>query len=137
MSQSHDHRRTPPRDRFAGSEHLFDLAAEGERLRGESDAPRDGHRQVTLFRGDGLSILLFDFEPGGSLRQHAADGDVTVLVVDGEITMSTPNGEHLMPSGHLLVLRPGVRHDVRARTASRMLLTVHVATARHDPPQEA
>ncbi len=134
VAESHEHQRTPPRERFVGTEHLFDLDAEGMKIRNEAEPPRDGHRQITLFRGGGLSIVLFDFEPGGSLRHHAADGYVTVLVVDGEIVMTTPDREHRMPSGHLLVLRPGVRHDVRADVASRVLLTVRLDPAQDDRP---
>jgi quercetin dioxygenase-like cupin family protein len=118
--------RTPPRERFEGDEHLFDLAVESRRLRDESGEARDGHRQVTLFRGGGVSIVLFHFEAGGKLKDHAADGYVTVLVLSGEIRMVTGEGPHRMSSGSLLVLRPGVMHDVVAETASSMLLTVRL-----------
>ena len=76
--------------------------------------------------------MLFDFEPGGSLKHHAADGYVTVLALSGEIVMTTADQEHRMPGGQLLVLRPGVRHDVRAEVASRMLLTVRLEPAEDD-----
>ncbi|MEO8246135.1 MAG: cupin domain-containing protein [Chloroflexota bacterium] len=125
-------RRKAPRQRFAGSEHLFDLAAEGARLDMEPGGGRDGHRQITLFRGGGVSILLFDFEAGGWLKDHAADGYVTVHVLSGEIQMATAEQTYRMPARSLLVLRPGIRHDVRADTASRMLLTVRL-----DPSEDA
>lgn len=130
----HDHQRTPPRERFTGDEHLFDLDAESRRLRAEPGEARDGHRQITLFRGGGVSIVLFDFEAGGWLKDHAADGYVTVHVLSGEIGMTTAAGEHRMPAGSLLVLRPGIRHDVRAETASQMLLTVRLDPSEDDRP---
>ena len=124
--------RTPPRERFEGSEHLFDLAVESQRLRDEPGEARDGHRQITLFRGGGVSIVLFDFEAGGRLADHAADGYVTVLVLGGEIRMATAEEQHQMSSGSLLILRPGVRHDVEAETASRVLLTVRLDPSEDD-----
>jgi quercetin dioxygenase-like cupin family protein len=132
LSKARNPGRTPPRDRFAGTEHLFDLEAEAARLRGEPAGSRSGHRQVTLFSAGGVSIVLFDFEGGGSLKDHAAEGYVTVHVLSGEIQMATAEQLYRMPTGSLLVLRPGVRHDVRAETASRVLLTVRLdrATAR-------
>jgi quercetin dioxygenase-like cupin family protein len=93
-----------------------------------------GHRQITLFRGGGVSIVLFDFEPGGWLKDHAADGYVSVHVLRGELRMTTSANEYRMPSGSLLVLRPGVRHDVRAEIASQMLLTVRLDPAEDDRP---
>jgi quercetin dioxygenase-like cupin family protein len=116
--------RTPPHHRFAGGEHLFDLAAESERLRREPGEARDGHRQITLFRGGGVAILLFDFEAGGRLEDHAADGHVIVQVLSGEIEMATAEERHQMTADSLLVLRPGITHDLSARTPSRLLLTV-------------
>lgn len=39
-----------------------------------------------------------------------------------------------MPAGSLLVLRPGIRHDVQAETASRMLFTVRLDPSEDDRP---
>jgi quercetin dioxygenase-like cupin family protein len=118
--------RTPPRERFEGGEHLFDLAVESQRLRDEAGEARGGHRQITLFQGGGVSIVLFHFEAGGQLKDHAADGYVTVLVLSGEIRMATGEEPHRMSSGSLLVLRPGIMHDVEAVTTSSVLLTVRL-----------
>jgi quercetin dioxygenase-like cupin family protein len=79
-------------------------------------------------------VVLFDFEADGWLKDHAADGYVSVNVLDGELQMSTAAGEYHLPAGSLLVLTPGVRHDVRALTPSRMLLTVRLDPAEDDRP---
>ncbi len=121
-----DRMRRPPRQRFAGDQHLFDLTAEADALGEEPSGERHGHRQITLFRREATSIVLFDFEAGGYLLDHAADGDVMIQVLGGELRVAAEGEERLMPAGTLLVLRPGVRHDVRAVSASRMLLTVHL-----------
>jgi quercetin dioxygenase-like cupin family protein len=118
--------RRPPRERFVGDEHVFDLAAEADALRGEPGGARHGHRQIVLYRGGRTSVLLFDFEDDGFLADHAADGHVTVHVLSGGIRMKTAQREYPMAAGSLLVLEPGVRHDVRATAASRVLLTVHL-----------
>lgn len=119
-------RRRPPRERSAGEEHLFDLVAEGEALGLEPIGEHNGHRQITLFHGDKTSIVLFDFEADGYLLDHAADGYVMIQVLAGDVRLETPEYERSMSAGSLLVLMPGVHHGVRAVTASRMLLTVHL-----------
>jgi quercetin dioxygenase-like cupin family protein len=134
MTDAEERVRPAPRERFAGVEHLFDLVAESEKLRSEPGGARNGHRQITLFRGGGVSLVLFDFEADGWLRDHAADGYVTVSVLSGELHMTTAAGEYDMPAGSLLVLSPGVRHDVRALGPSRMLLTVRLDPAEDDRP---
>jgi quercetin dioxygenase-like cupin family protein len=124
--------RPAPRDRFAGTEHLFNLAAEAEKLHAERLIPRNGHRQITLFRADGVAIVLFDFEANGFLKDHRADGIVTVQVLSGEIVMTTAKDTYVMPAGSLLARAPNVEHDVRASSASRLLLTVRLDPAEDD-----
>ncbi len=119
-------RRRPPAERFVGDEHRFDLHHVAAELRREGRAARDGHRQITLFHETGLTIVLFDFEVGGRLSDHAAAGNVTIQAVTGLLEITTPDSCRELPAGSILVLAPGVHHDVRALEASQMLLTVHL-----------
>lgn len=121
--------RRGPAERFAGSEHLFNLAVSAEALRSEQQEPRRGHRQITLIHEGGLSVVLFDFEPGGRLSNHSADGLVIIQAIAGMLDVVTSEAAYEVPDGSLLVLAPGVVHDVHARRASQMLLTVHLRTS--------
>lgn len=121
--------RQDPDVRFAGDEHLFDLAASARDLQREEQEARDGHRQVTLVHGNGVTVVLFDFEAGGELASHSADGQVMIHVIAGMIDVVTATAKHSMAAGSLLTLAAGVQHDVTAREPSQMLLTVHL---RHD-----
>jgi quercetin dioxygenase-like cupin family protein len=118
--------RRRPDERFAGSAHLFDLPVLAGKLRREHHEGSDGHRQITLFHEGDLAIVLFDFEAGGLLAGHKADGDVTIHAVAGELEVTTSEQKHRLTAGTLLILAPGVRHDVAAAVASQMLLTVHL-----------
>jgi quercetin dioxygenase-like cupin family protein len=126
MSDDLGRLRRRPVERFAGAIHVFDLPAMAGKLRREPDEPSDGHRQITLFHEGDLAIVLFDFEAGGLFSDHEANGDVTIYVVAGELEVTTPEAKHRLPAGGLIVLAPGVRHDVTARVASQMLLMVHL-----------
>jgi quercetin dioxygenase-like cupin family protein len=116
--------RRRPSERFAGSEHVFNLAVVASTLAREDHPAAAGHRQITLFHEGDLALVLFDFAAGGVLTGHEADGFVTIHAVAGELEVSTPETIHQLPVGSLLVLAPGVRHDVTARVASQMLLMV-------------
>ncbi len=124
MTDDSDQVRVPPRERFAGTEHVFDLHAIATGLRREDNPVRDGHRQMTIFHKHPLTLVVFDFEPGGGLAHHHADAHVTILALSGQLEVATPTGKHVLPEGSLLVLDPGVVHDVFAPVASQMLLTV-------------
>lgn len=116
--------RRPPRERFAGSEHAFDLRGVAAGLRDEHAPVRGGHRQMTIYHRTPVTLVLFDFDAGAQLTDHQADAQVTILALAGQLEVSTPAKTHRLPEGSLLVLDPGVRHDVVALEQSQMLLTV-------------
>lgn len=118
--------REAPDERFGGAEHQFDLAAEAASLRAEPRPGRDGHRVITLFRQDPVSLLLFDFEAGGAMADHVADGIVTIHVLTGRAEVRTAEAQHEIPAGSVLVMRPGVRHDLVAPVAAEVLVTIHL-----------
>lgn len=126
MSTSEPMRR-PPRERFAGNEHVFDLASTAEQLRREGRTAGGGHRQMTLWHGARSSVVLFDFDAGGRLPGHRADGVVTIQTVVGDVDVTTESGSQQLAAGQLLLLTRGVRHDVTARVASTILVSVHLA----------
>jgi hypothetical protein len=72
MSQDPGRLRRPPSERFAGPEHVFNLAAVASTLRHEDHPGTAGHRQLTLFHAGDLALVLFDFEAGGVLAGHEA-----------------------------------------------------------------
>jgi quercetin dioxygenase-like cupin family protein len=103
---------------------MLDLPAELARLRAEPHRGAGGHRQVTLFHRPPLSHVLFSFEAGGTLKRHAADGQVTIHVLEGHLVVDTDAGRHTLRAGQIMILSQKVAHAVRAPEPSAMLLTV-------------
>jgi quercetin dioxygenase-like cupin family protein len=61
---------------------------------------------------------------------HVADGLVTIHALTGHVQVKTPEGERELQAGTLLVLSPGVVHDLHATVASQVLLTVTLESTR-------
>lgn len=120
--------RPHPDERFKSPQHLIDLERAARELSAEEPAPsgpaQHGHRQKTLYRHGSLTIALFLFDAGAGLAEHQAEGVVTIQVLQGRISISAEDQQHTLTAGRMLVLAPGVRHDVRAEQPTRMLLTV-------------
>jgi len=116
--------REHPESRFAPLQHAFDLRAVVREL-AETPARR-GQRQKALYRHGRLTVALFTFEPGSGLADHVADGVVSISVLDGRLRLQSGGEEHVLAAGGLLVLAPGVRHDVFAIDQSTMLLQVYL-----------
>jgi len=118
--------REHPRDRFRGSERVIDLASATQELRAGAAPSTSGHRQIALHRRGPTTIVLFAFDPGGELKEHRVDGLICVHVLRGSVEVHTPTESHVLQGGQMLMLDPGVPHDVRAAVASEMLLTIQL-----------
>lgn len=116
--------REAPSERFDAPSLSFDFHAEAEAIRAEPRETRQGHRQKTLFKHDSRTIALFVMEKGGSIRDHSADGTVTIQPVEGELVVAVDGEDKHLKTGHMLVIAPGVRHEVRASEEAAFVLQV-------------
>ncbi len=120
-----DRLRQHPRERLAAPVQVVDLAAAAADLRAEPHAPVAGHRQIAIVREGPVTVILFAFEADGYLREHSAEGEVTIHVLAGRLEVVVGDERHDLGAGNLLALAPGLSHSVRALAPGEMLLTVH------------
>jgi quercetin dioxygenase-like cupin family protein len=125
MMSPPDRLRPPPEDRLATPVQLIDLPESAARLRQEPHHAVGGHRQIAVFRHGPVTLLSFAFDPDGILKEHKADGVVTILALSGHLRVVAEDEPFDLTAGRLLALAPNVVHSVMAVTASEMLLTVH------------
>jgi len=118
--------RPHPAQRFAAPQHHYDLDAVTAALKLELEAGQAGHRQQTLYKHGPTTVALFLFGHLTRLPPHRAQGVVIIQVLEGHIQVTAEDQSHDLRGGQLLVLAPGVEHDVVAMVESRMLLTVHL-----------
>jgi quercetin dioxygenase-like cupin family protein len=105
----------------------FDVEGEVRRLWHEN-ASRVGRNAKTLVKHDDFRIVLTVLRAGRRIQEHKAAGRISVHTVQGHVRIRArhvPTAELIdLPTGRLLVLDRGVRHDVEAVTDSAFLLTV-------------
>lgn len=101
---------------------LLDLDESADRLLGALA----GHRRQTetLAREAGVSILLMAMEAGDMLREHSAQGVVSIQLLIGHASLNAAGETFDILPGQLVMLQPGVRHDVSAIEQSSLLLTI-------------
>ncbi len=117
--------RPHPEDRLAAPVQVVDLAAAAAELRAEPHAAVAGHRQIAVVRHGPVTIIQFVFDEGGLLKQHRADGVVTIHVLEGRLKVIVDEDAREIGRDELMALAPGVLHSVVALTPTDMLLTVH------------
>lgn len=117
--------RQHPENRLAAPVQAVDLASAAARLRAEAHPSVAGHRQIAVLRHGPVTMILFLFETDGLMKEHRADGVVTIHVLDGRLQVMVGEEHREVGAGELLALAPGLTHSVRALLPSEMLLTVH------------
>lgn len=78
--------------------------------------------QILASAGDARTIVL-RLPAGEQLQEHEVHERARMVVVEGEVDVTTSAGESAPASaGHLFEFDPGERHTVAARSDARLLL---------------
>lgn len=88
---------------------------------------RGGRSARTLVKEGSLRVTLVALDPGGELREHQADGPITVHVLSGQIQFRAGADAWTLEEGDLLSLGAGVPHAVESTGGGEFLLTVATA----------
>lgn len=101
----------------------FDLNSEMNEA--ESNKPwQSGHSAKTLYKKHDFRVVLLSMERGAHLKEHHADGTISVHVLKGKIRMNVGGKPHELPANSLFTLAASIRHDVEALEDSAFLLTI-------------
>jgi quercetin dioxygenase-like cupin family protein len=101
------------------------LERELQQLRQEDSWQREtGRSSRTLAKYPDFRIVLILMKSGTRMRQHRAEGRVSIQQLKGQVRIHLTERKGTVSSGHLLVLDCGVLHDVEALEESALLLTI-------------
>lgn len=78
-----------------------------------------------LASGEDARTVLINLPAGEELQEHQVHERARVVVVDGEVDVTTANGDFASAhGGHLFEFDPGEPHTVVAREDARLLLVL-------------
>ncbi|HEY0673593.1 MAG TPA: cupin domain-containing protein [Longimicrobiales bacterium] len=86
--------------------------------RGEGPAAR------TLVKNGPMRVTLISLAPGGEIKEHKAEGPITVHTLSGAMQFNTPEKSFELTAGDLLSLGAGIRHSVVSEEGATFLLTI-------------
>lgn len=102
----------------------FDLRRIAQELRELDAYSREGHTARTLTRSADLRTVLIVVAAGNAIPVHETDVSITVQTLTGHLRLQLPERTVDLPEGCLLVMAPGLAHDVNAEVDSALLLTL-------------
>lgn len=81
------------------------------------------HQPEILASADDARTIVLRLPAGEELQEHEVHERARVVVVEGEVDVTTPTGEPVSAGpGHLFEFDPAERHTIAARSDSRLLL---------------
>lgn len=101
----------------------FDLEAELRDFEKRKPWPSGIHSK-TLTKRPHLRLVLIAMESGAQMREHHADGTVTLHILKGAIRMNILGQTIDVESGRLLAVNPSIKHDVSALKDCAFLLAI-------------
>lgn len=101
----------------------FDLAQEMKDSEQRRPWPM-GHYAKTLFKKSDFRMVLISMDKGSALKEHHADGSISVHVLKGSIRFTVHGKAHTLQTNGVLTLAASIRHDVEALDDAAVLLTI-------------
>src|ERR1700749_2238122 len=68
----------------------------------------------TLFKKHDLRVVLISMQDAAHMKEHHADGTLSIQVLTGQLRVSVNGKLHNLPTGTLFTLGRSIRHDVEA-----------------------
>jgi quercetin dioxygenase-like cupin family protein len=107
---------------LSGDVMVFHLDGQHANMRG-SMRRGSGPTSRTLLKNGSLSATLVTLPANGQIKEHQANGPITVHVLTGSMIFRVPDGEHALAAGDLLSLAPDIRHSIVSEAGVAFLLT--------------
>ena len=101
----------------------FDLAQEMKASEQKKPWPM-GHYAKTLFKKSDFRIVLICMDKGSVLKEHHADGSISVQVLQGSIRFTAEGKDHTLQTQGVLTLAASIKHEVEALEPAAFLLTI-------------
>ena len=96
----------------------------------EEKAWKDSDRNaITVFKTDGMRIVLIALHKDAEMIKHTADGMISLQVLEGQILFTTEEQSVELGQGQMLALHENVPHSVLAMEETIFLLTLTTTLA--------
>ena len=102
----------------------MDLNVLTEQVRNEQVWKDNDRNALTVFKSNGMRIVLIALHKGAQMDTHTADGMISVQVLEGKMSFTTGERSIEMGKGQMLALHKGVPHQVLAMEETIFLLTL-------------
>lgn len=95
-----------------------------KQLKAEATWETSDRNAMTVYKTNGMHIVLIALHEDAGMKKHTADGIISVQVLEGEIIFSTDDQPVVIRKDQMIALHAGLPHSVKALKESVFLLTL-------------
>ena len=107
----------------------IDLSTFTKQIREEKPWKESDRNAITVFKTDGMRIVLIALHKDAEMTKHTAEGIISVQVLEGQMLFTTEEQSIELASGQMLALHKNVPHSVLAKEETIFLLTLTTTLA--------
>ena len=117
----------PDGDRIVSAPFVFTDIENARRQIMEEEAWKKNDRNgITLFKGEGQTIVLSAFHAGAEVAANEIKGTVAIQVLEGNLTFYLGGEIFELKAGNLVALLPNLAHGFKATDDSLVLITTNL-----------
>ncbi|MFN0274791.1 MAG: hypothetical protein ACKVPJ_03520 [Chitinophagales bacterium] len=95
-----------------------------EQIRNEKAWEDSDRNAITVFKTNGMRIVLIALHKNAEMIKHTADGLISVQMLEGQMLFKTDEQSFNLGKGQMLALHKGIAHSVVAKEETVFLLTL-------------
>jgi len=115
----------------------IDLFTFSEQIRKETKWKTTDRNAITVFKTNGLRIVLIALRKGAEMIKHKADGLISIQVLKGKIQVITDERAVKLGQGQMLALHEGIPHSLLAKKKTFFLLTLTTRLVENSVTEES
>ncbi len=97
-----------------------------EQIRKEKLWKDNDRNAITVFKTNGMSIVLIALHEGAEMIKHIAKGVISLQILEGKIRFSAEEQTIELGKGQMLTLHDGIPHSLLAIEETIILLTLAI-----------
>jgi quercetin dioxygenase-like cupin family protein len=102
----------------------IDLPLLMKQIKQEASWKDRDHNSITVFKTEGMRIVLIGLHKGAEMIKHKADGIISVQILEGQIKFTTDLQSVELGEKQMLTLHERIPHSVLAIEETFFLLTL-------------
>ncbi len=95
-----------------------------KRIKDEPAWENNDRNAMTVYKTDGMRIVLVALHKNAIMKRHTAEGIISVQMLEGEINFTTDDKSVKLKKRQMIALHKGLPHSVKAKKKSVFLLTL-------------